>query len=216
MALSSPSVGQIAPGSSGATRLRAVAVLYVVCVVALAAGGALLGLRLVQAGGSAEAHTHGAGPSGLGVPGPTSFGTLEVESVAQIRGLTPKALAGMSHGIQSLVKADHMQVQLVLALRNVRAQTIGYDPADFRLRLVKGSRSRVFDSATTSVRAAALLPRSTMESTLGFVIPRFNPRGTRLSLEFSEPGRPPLNLDLGPVRPGGSAASVRAALAHHH
>ena len=57
-----------------------------------------------------------------------------------------------------------------------------------------------------------------METTIAFVIPRFNPKGTRLSLEFRERGRQPLNLDLGRARPGGSLAAVQAALslAHHH
>ncbi|MDX6476945.1 MAG: hypothetical protein QOH95_2456 [Gaiellaceae bacterium] len=57
-----------------------------------------------------------------------------------------------------------------------------------------------------------------METTIGFVIPRFNPKGTRLSLELRERGRSPLTIDLGRVRPGGSLAAVQAALndAHNH
>jgi hypothetical protein len=55
-----------------------------------------------------------------------------------------------------------------------------------------------------------------METTIGFVIPRFNPKGSRIALELREPGRTPTNLDLGPVRPGGSLAAVQAALAQGH
>ena len=208
-----------APAAGAAARLRPGALLYLCCVLALAVGGGLLGVRLLQTGGAKHAPAASAGPSGLGVPAATSFGFLEVESVAQIRGLTPKALAGMTHGIQSLVKADRMQVQLVLALRNAHGRTIAYDPADFRLRLGRGgSKGKTYASVTTSVRAGQLAPRSAMETTVGFVIPRFNPKGTRLSLEFREPARPPLALDLGPVRPGGSLAAMRAALSdgHHH
>jgi hypothetical protein len=190
--------------------------LYLLCVLALAAGGGLLGIRLLQVG-AATSHAH-AGPAGLGFPARTSFGLLEVESVAQIRGLTPKQLSGMTHGIQSLVKADKMQVQLVLALRNERGQTIAYDPEQFLLRVGGGSRSKTFQSVSTSVRAGRLAPRSSMETTIGFVIPRFNPKGTRLSLELRERGRSPLTIDLGRVRPGGSLAAVQAALndAHNH
>jgi len=61
-----------------------------------------------------------------------------------------------------------------------------------------------------------LAARSSMETTIGFVIPRFNPKGTRISLELRERGRQPLALDLGRVRPGGSLAAVRAALARGH
>jgi hypothetical protein len=162
-------------------------------------------------------HVHTGAP-GLGVTTATSFGSVEVESVEQIRGLTPKALSGMTHGIQSLVKVDQMQVQLVLALRNSRGQTVAYDPADFVLRLTGARKAKTYSSVNTSVRAGTLAPRSAMETTVGFVIPRFNPKGTRLSLEFRESGRRALTLDLGPVRPGGSLAAVRAALndAHHH
>ena len=194
------------------------AALYLGCVLVLAVGGGLLGTRLLQAGAShGHAHAHRAvGPPGLGTPVRTSFGLFQVESIAQIRGLTPKALAGMTHGIQSLVKADQMQVQLLLALRNNQARTVAYDPAQFRLRLVRrNGKSTTFESVTTSVRAGELTARSEMESTVGFVIPRFSPKGTRLSLEFLEGSRPPLALDLGPVRPGGSLAAVQAALAGH-
>lgn len=199
-------------------RMRPAALLYLGCIFVLTVGGALLGLRLLQTSGKTQATVH-VGPSGLGVARRTSFGTVEVESVSQIRGLTPKQLAGMTHGIQSLVKADHMQVQLVLALQNEHAQSIAYDPAQFLLRLVRrNGTSKSYDSVSTSVRAGRLAARSSMETTIGFVIPRFNPKGTRLSLELREDRRAPLLLDLGPVRPGGSQAAVQAALnaGHNH
>jgi hypothetical protein len=206
--------------TGAAARLRPAALLYLGCVLALGVGGGLLGIRLLQAGG---AHAHApstTGPPGLGVPAATSFGSVEVESVDQIRGLTPQALSGVTHGIHSLVQASQMQVQLLLALRNAHGAPVAYDPADFRLSLVRGgkAKTKTYESVTTSVRAGTLLPGSELETTVGFVIPRFNPKGTRLSLEFREAGRSPVALDLGPVRPGGSLASVQAALkyAHHH
>jgi hypothetical protein len=199
-------------------RLRPAVLLYIGCVVVLAIGGAVLGLRLLQTSRTTTTEVH-VGPAGLGVPMRTSFGLVEVESVQQIRGLTPKALAGRTHGIQSLVKADQMQVQLVLALRNEHAQPVAYDPTQFLLRLVRrNGSSKSYESISTSVRASRLAARSSMETTVGFVIPRFNPNGTRLSLELRERARPGVSLDLGPVRPGGSLAAVQAALnaGHHH
>ena len=208
---------QTAP-EAGASRLRPAALLYLGCIVVLALGGALLGVRLLQTSSTVSA-VH-VGPSGLGVPTKTSYGFVEVESVEQILGLTPKALAGVTHGIHGLVKADQMQVQLVVALRNTHGRTIAYDPSDFVLRLGRGSKSKpkTYSSVTTSVRAGRLAPRSSMETTIGFVVPRFNPKGSRLALEFRERDHPPLILDLGRVRPGGSVAEVRAALqgAHQH
>jgi len=189
--------------------------LYLCCVVALALGGGLLGIRLLQAG--AEPTVVHVGPSGLGVPARTSFGSVEVESVQQIRGLTPKQLSGMTHGIQSLVKADRMQVQLGLALRNAHGTAASYDPAQFAIRLVRrNGKATSYPPQTTSVRAGVLAGRAAMETTLGFVIPRFNPKGTRLSLAVREAGRSRIDLDLGPVRPGGSLAAVQAALAQDH
>ena len=86
----------------------------------------------------------------------------------------------MTHGIQSLVKADQMQVQMVIALHNARSQTVAYDPAQFVLRLVRRTgRATSYDTVSTSVRAGQLESRSSMETTLGFVIPRFNPKGTQ-------------------------------------
>src|SRR5207244_1600329 len=104
--------------ASADARLRPATLLYLCCVLALAVGGGLLGVRLLQTSAVQSHAQRVVGPAGLGVPARTSFGWVEVESVEQIRGLTPKALAGVTHGIHSLVKADQMQVQLVLALRN--------------------------------------------------------------------------------------------------
>jgi len=210
---SPPTTSAAAAGE--AARLRPAALLYLCCVVALAIGGGLLGIRLLQAG--AQPTVVHIGPSGLGVPARTSFGSVEVESVQQLRGLTPKQLSGMTHGIQSLVKADQMQVQLVLALRNAHGTAAPYDPDQLAIRLVRrNGKAKSYAPETTSVRAGALAARAAMETTLGFVIPRFNPKGTRLSLAVREPGRSPINLDLGPVRPGRSLAAVQAALAQDH
>jgi hypothetical protein len=111
------------------------------------------------------------------------------------------------------VRVDQMEVQLVLALRNTEASATTYAPAQFELALVDaGKRTRTYRSVSTSVRSGELAARSSMETTIGFVIPRFNPRGTRLVLRFREPGRAPVNLDLQPVRSGGSLVAVRAAL----
>jgi hypothetical protein len=215
-AVASPLSTKGAPAAGGAARLRPAAMLYLACVLALAVGGGLLGVRLLQTGAPAVAVAH-VGPPGLGVPARTSFGAIEVESVAQILGLTPKALSGMTHGIQSLVKANQMQVQLVLALRNTHGTTADYDPTQIVLRVgPRAGKTKTYDSVSTSVRAGRLAARSSMETTLGFVIPRFNPKGSRISLELRERGRSPLKLDLGPVRPGGSLAAVRAALAQGH
>ena len=214
-AVASPLSTKGAPAAGGAARLRPAALLYLCCVAALAVGGGLLGVRLLQAG-AATTNVH-TGPPGLGVPASTSFGFVEVESVQQIVGLTPKALSGVTHGVHSLVRADQMRVQLVLGLRNARGSSTAYDPQQFLLHLGRrGGKSKSYASQSTSVRAARLAPRSSMETTIGFVIPRFNPKGTRISLEFRERGRQPLTLDLGRVRPGGSLAAVRAALAQGH
>src|SRR5262245_20764214 len=78
-----------APAARGAARLRPAAKLYIACVLALAVGGGLLGVRLLQTGAPADTVAH-VGPAGLGVPTRTSFGYLEVESVQQILVLTPK------------------------------------------------------------------------------------------------------------------------------
>ena len=206
-------------GSSGSKpgALRPGAAWFVGCVLALAVGGGLLGLRLLQPS-AAHVHAH-AQPGPLGVAVPTSFGQLEVESVAQIRGLTPKALAGVTHGIQSLVRADEMQVQLVLALKNESGRPRPFDAGAFRIRVGRGGSVKTFEPVSTSVRAGVLAPKSTMETTIGFVVKRFNAKGSRLTLVFNDPGQAAATtLDLGPVRPAGAtAASIKALyLGHHH
>ncbi len=92
----------------------------------------------------------------------------------------------MTHGIQSLVKADQMQVQMVIALHNARSQTVAYNPAHScsgSCGAREGDELRHGEHERARRTAES---RSSMETTLRFVIPRFNPKGTQLSLQVRQ------------------------------
>jgi hypothetical protein len=184
--------------------------------VAVVAGLALVGgvlardvLTAARAEHSHAGHSHHA--PAVGDPVKTSFGVLAVDSVELLKGLTAKDLAGMTHGIQSLVQSDHIQVQVSLELSNVLSAAVPYTPEQFRVRI--GHARPAYAPGFGSVRAGALQPHAGLNATIGFVLPRPARKDARLWLEFADRGARPLRIDLGTV---GAAAGKAVPPAHYH
>ena len=140
---------------------------------------------------------------------PTSFGVVAVQSADKIGGLTAKDLAGVTHGIQNLIRPDQVQVQVVMELTNLRNHPVAYSPDQFRLVSNRGSTPlSVF---ATSLQPNALQPEASLDGTLTFVAPR---NGAKLILEFRDQGRArPIRIDLGRIErtPANAFAGY-----HHH
>jgi hypothetical protein len=184
---------------------------FIAGVAVLALAGGILA-RSVLAGphtGHSHAGAH-AGPA-FGRPVRTSFGVLAVDSVELLKGLTAKDLAGMTHGIQSLVQSDHIQVQVSLELNNLLEGAVPYRPEQFRVRI--GRARPAYAPGFGSVRAGRLQPHAGLNATLGFVLPRPARKNARLSLEFVDRGGRPIRIDLGTV---GAAAGKAVLPAHTH
>jgi hypothetical protein len=214
MGIASAATGE----STGGTSLRralseapaAGAFIAIVAVLALV-GGTLARdvLTAANTGHSHREHSHAA--PAVGDPVQTSFGVLAVDSVELLKGLTAKDLAGMTHGIQSLVQSDHIQVQVSVELNNVLAGAVPYAPEQFRVRV--GHARPAYAPGFGSVRAGTLQPHAGLNATLGFVLPRPERKDARLWLEFADRGARPLRIDLGTV---GAAAGKAVPPAHYH
>jgi hypothetical protein len=140
----------------------------------------------------------------------TSFGALTVVSVQQIRGLSPKELAGFTH-FPSYVPPDKMQVRVSLQLSNLLPKPVRYSAGQFRLRVGDGPR---IAPSRVSMRSGTLEPSAAVDQTFSFVVSRTNRRGTQLVLEFRDRGGdPPLIVRLGTVR---AAAAPLQTLDHDH
>ena len=182
--------------------LVTVAALAALVAVALAATGVVLARGMVTTGRQYAALQRDAsrafnGPAAVAQDVPTSFGVVAVESVTVNAGPTAKALAGVTHGIQNLVRPDRLQVDATVTLTNQQQKVLRYSPAAFTLYATRGRAPAPGDRPIHLVRASALpgtlQPNAAVDATLTFVLPR---DGSKLWMTFVDRGKP-IVFDLG-------------------
>jgi len=163
--------------------------LLVLAIVVLSGWGSILAYRAFTAPRiSSEIY-------GINQPIPTSFGTIIVSAADDLTGLTSEDLAGVTHGIQNLVLADKAQIQLTVALINRTGKLIKYSPDQFRL--MNPADPNLIELAGSTIREGELNPRSSIEATLSFVVPR---DGAAYTLLFRDPGNTQVvKINLGEV-----------------
>lgn len=167
------------------------AVVGVVCGLALL--GAVLAASVIRAG-APGAPPLPRGPFGVAQDIPVSFGALGVEKVTKTKGVTGKALASATHGINGLVPAGKTQVAVDLNMTNLLQDTIRYSPLQFTL-LVGRRDAKAIGPSTASIKPGVLQPSASMDAHLAFVAKASR---KRLWLRFDDPGRSqPVFVDLG-------------------
>jgi hypothetical protein len=180
------------------------AILAVVCSIGVAALGTYLAAGMFQDGRDAAALQRDGsvalhGPAAIGRDVPTSFGVVAVEAMTKNTGPTAKSLAGVTHGIQSLVPPNKLQVNATVTLTNLQKRLLHYSPAQFTLHATRGAKftrgARSFRLVRSSTGQGTLQPDASIEATLTFVAPR---DGSKLWMTFNDPARaPPVVFDLG-------------------
>ncbi len=185
--------------------------LLVLLVVILAGWGALLAYQALNQKTSLIV--------GINEPAATSFGSIVVSEADDLIGLTSQDLAGVTHGIQNLVLIDKTQIQLTVALLNRSSSAVSYAPDQFTL---VASHNQIFDQrwkirswwkktnsipesqvdeviliSGATIHEGELQPRSNIEATLSFVVPR---DGSSYILQYLDPGNNKIvQIDLGGV-----------------
>lgn len=158
--------------------------------VALIVMGAGLAVRALVVDEPAVTEIHS-----INQPAATSYGSLIVSGADDLIGLTSEDLAGVTHGIQNLVLADSTQIQLTLALINNSSRAVELDPKHFQLVSPPSVEPILISGAT--IRTGELRPRSSINITLSFVVPR---DGASYILQYDDPGSDQLvQIDLGGV-----------------
>ena len=115
----------------------------------------------------------------------TSFGSVVVDTADLLPGLTPDQLGmTMTHGIQSLIGPDQVQIQASVIFSNQRGRAAAYAPDMFVLR--SSSREAAILPASASVRDGLLQAGTSISASLSFVAPR---DGSSYWIEFREPGQ---------------------------
>jgi hypothetical protein len=186
----------------GASWTRLAAALVVVAVGAFALAGTWQAIVTL-----ASPSTHGdhSGHLAVGDQATTAFGSMTVENIHILDGLTAEDLGGMTHGIQGLVPADLAQVEIAVRLQNTGADTVKVDPAQFELAVV-GSPAAV-TTTSVAVRPVSLPAGAGMDMSLTFVVPR---AGGEMNLHYTDPVTsnqidiPVGRVDQAPAGEGGS------------
>jgi hypothetical protein len=189
--------------------------------VVVAAIGALLASDMLRTGGDQAALPRDAAvavrsPAAVGQDVPTTFGVVAVQSATKSAGPTARALAGVTHGIQSLVPPDKLQVNASVTITNLRPAVLRFTLAQFQLYATRrgrpGPQDRPIRIARGSVAPGTLQPDASIEATLTFVAPR---NGSRLWMSFRDPGAAtPILIDLGRTDRTPAGARDRYHLRH--
>ncbi len=130
----------------------------------------------------------------------TSFGSLTVHAPRVTRGVSARALAGQSHGINDYVPPERALVQVPVTLYNAGDEPVDYDAARFGLMLrTRGSKRDTGSAelASSSLRSGTLPSGATVEADLAFVVPR---NGADMYLRFQD-GVRTLRVPLGDAGP---------------
>jgi hypothetical protein len=157
---------------------RLAAALLVVAVGALAVAGTWQAI-VTLASSSHGAH---AGQVGVGQQSATAFGSMTVETIDILDGLTAEDLGGMTHGIQNFVAADLAQVEIAVRFDNTSGDAVRVDPGQFELA-VAGSPAAV-TSTGAAVRPLSLPAGAGVDVTLTYIVPR---AGGEMNLHYTDP-----------------------------
>ena len=170
---------------------------FVLAIVAMAYAGFHLS---VASFGSQPAH-----PPVVGEAIPTSFGSITVTSIETVDGLTAEDLGGRVHGVSGLVTAESAALRLTIVAANSSDRTVRVSPSDFQLSLDGALDSSM--SATSAPGLRSLPPRSSLEATVVFVVPRVE---AGLAVTYAAPGSEPLAIATGRTTDGPVTADTHA------
>jgi len=156
----------------------------------------------------APAGTTAEGEFAVAADVPTSFGAMSVKHAERLNGLTSRDLAGMTHGVNGLVRENRSRVQTSVTLTNLLDRTVDYTPEWFTLRTSDGGKPIKLTSA--SIKAGVLQPDASIDLRIDYTAPR---SAKRFWIDFADPkGGAPITVALGEVKelPGRRAASPGA------
>jgi hypothetical protein len=174
----------------------------VATVVALAAAGVVVALGALGSEHEPAEKAFPAqpgknyGPFGVADDVPTSFGAMSVKHAERIDGLTARDLAGMTHGVNGLVREKTSRVQATVTVTNLLDREVGYKPEHFMLRAAGSGKALPLVGA--SVKPGKLQPDASLDFRIDFNAPR---KAKTFRIEYRDPGRfEPLTVDLGRVK----------------
>jgi hypothetical protein len=175
----------------------------VATVVVLTAGGTILAIGALQGRPAEPAKTFPAAADAklktsfaVGEDVPTSFGAMSVQHAERLDGLTSRDLAGMTHGVNGLVREKLMRLQASVTITNLLDRPMRYTPESFTLRSSKGGAPIKLTAA--SVKPGVLEPDASIDVRVDYTAPK---TAKRFWLDFDDPVRAtPQTVSLGAVK----------------
>jgi hypothetical protein len=193
--------------AAATTRPRTATVLLalglVSAVALLTVGGTILAIDALK-GRSAEPTRAFPAPAdanlkqsyAVGEDVPTSFGAMAVQHAERIDGLTSRDLAGMTHGVNGLVREKLMRLQASVTVTNLLDRPLRYTPESFTLRTSKDGAPLKLSGA--NVKPGILEPDASIDLRIDYTAPK---SAKRFWLDFADPGRAqPQAVRLGAVK----------------
>lgn len=186
-------VGQMGHARTAGGRTQVIAATVVALTVVAAMVGATL--TILNPRISSPASASSSADHRVGDVVDTSFGSVTVQQLRQVDGVTHRALNGSTHGVKDLVDAGHAKIQVDLTLVNGSEHPFRYSADQFRLRIQRNGRS-MFEKATGGdLPGTTVLPGSGVGGHLDFTIPRVS---ADLAVVFRDPARRgPISIQLG-------------------
>jgi hypothetical protein len=165
--------------------------LLVATTLLLALAGSVWSATVLVRG--VDEDTRRANSATVGQPVNTSFGSLRVDYVEHVKGLSDEDMGGAMPGMQGMVHADSEAVIAYVTYTNTLRRGVEVRPDQFRL--ITDTSDTPVVGAGSPLGTGDVQPGSALQTSFRFVIPRDE---AHLWLEYRDPGNGPgLRFDLG-------------------
>ena len=185
-------------GATHARPVRVLATMTVLTALVVVFAGVAMAAGLVSTGGLTRPGLLGGNAAAthqIGDDVETSFGSVEVEFMRSVDGLSHRSLAGATHGVPGLINTQHAQIQAALAVTNREQEPLQFGVDQVRLRVAYHGNTTVQRPTGGNLPDTRVLANAGIEGQLDFVVPA---KGARLTLQFEDPGTgDPVLINLG-------------------
>jgi hypothetical protein len=168
------------PRTGALWRHNPLSILVIVTLLLAFAGSVWSVLVLVQ---GTDEETRRANAFGVGQTIDTSYGRMKVDYVEHVNGVSDEDMGGAMPSMPGMVHADSEEVIAYVTLANNTRRALEVRPDEFLL--YTDSSDTPIPGSGTPLGTGDVQPRSVMETSFRFVIPRDQ---AHLWLEYRDPG----------------------------
>lgn len=162
------------------SQTRPLAILVATTVLLAIVGSIWSAVVLVQ---GADEDTRRANAAPVGQPVNTSFGSIRIDYVSHVAGLTDEDMGGAMPGMQGMVHAGDEAVVAYVTFTNITRRPLAVWPEQFHL--ITDTSDTPLVASGSALGTGDVQPGAALQTTFHFVIPRDQ---AHLWLEYRDPG----------------------------